>query len=78
VSNAAIDIDLVYMYPYGSTDLTGYTVESNKNICVFVSIACGMAAAPSAACDYNWEQIHPTHTAGHHYLVWNMSPTLPD
>ena len=77
VTNAAISTGLVYIYTYGSTDITGYTVESNNDICVFVSVAAGTQAVAGAA-DYNWEQMLPTNTAGKNYLVWSMSASYAD
>ena len=72
VSNAAISTGLVYIYTYSSIDITGYTVESNNNISAFVSVSCGREQ-PGGGCDYNWEQLYPTNTAGKHYIVWSMS-----
>ena len=73
VSNIPVSVGDVYIYPFNSvSDLTGYTVESNVNVCVFVAVGCG-TPHPGGGCDFNWEQLWPTNTAGRNYLVWSLS-----
>ncbi|MDR2389752.1 MAG: hypothetical protein LBD89_08215 [Tannerellaceae bacterium] len=62
----------VYHYVV-SGDLTGYTVESNENVAVFSSCRCG-SQVTTGACDHNYEQLYPTHTAGKNFFLWNLSP----
>ncbi len=73
VSNQSLSTGTVSIYSVTNTaDFTGYTVESNNKIAVFISKQCGMPH-PGGGCDHNWEQMWPGNTAGRHYLVWSMS-----
>ena len=71
-SDVSIPTGTVYVYSVASADFTGYTVESNNNVCVFSSVRSG-SPHPGGGSDHNWEQIWPTNTAGRNYLVWSMS-----
>ncbi|WP_280748672.1 IgGFc-binding protein [Parabacteroides sp. PF5-9] len=64
--------DKEYTY-YSSTDMTGYTVESDYPVAVFVSAQCG-SPVTTGGCDHNFEQIFPTNTAGKNFFLWNLSP----
>ena len=78
-SNVSVSVGTVYIHPFLGIqlDLTGYTVESNHNICVFSAVSCGNTH-PDGGCDHNYEQMMPTNTAGKHYFVWSMSQTTTD
>jgi hypothetical protein len=60
-------------YGYLTEDLTGYTVESDRNVAVFSSIKCGDQIS-AGACDHNYEQLYPSGTAGKNFFLWNVSP----
>ena len=78
VSNLSISTGMVNIYSMNSpVDITGYTVESNNDVAVFVATQCGSQYS-CGACDHNWEQMWPTNTAGRNYLVWCMSPSCYD
>jgi hypothetical protein len=55
------------------TDLTGYTVESDRNVAVFSSVRCAMQLTAGAG-DHSYEQLYPTNTAGNNFFLWNLSP----
>jgi hypothetical protein len=74
VTNRTVEPGTVYMYSATgkSTNVTGYTVESDVNVAVFSAVSAAFEVSCGAD-DVNWEQMLPSNTAGYTYYVWNMS-----